>query len=178
MTLSSKEPNGAAPSDFLIVGSLGSSYGIHGWVKVTSFTDPAENILQYEELYFLMQGQWEKAVLDGRKLHGNHVLLKLSHCETPEKAKTYTGTQIAIERSQLSTLEHNEYYWTDLENCRVYNKQGNDFGIVTHLINTGARDILVIRGERERLVPFIQGLFVLEVDINQKKIIVDWDAEF
>lgn len=164
--------------EYVIVGCLGSSHGIKGWSKIQSFTDPAENIIQYKTLYFLVDDEWQELAIEQRKCHGKHVLLKLKESDTPEQARTYTGIKIAIKKDQLLPLQQGTYYWADLEGCSVYTINGQSLGIVDHLLGTGANDILVIKGDRERLVPFVQDKFVTEVDIANKKIVVDWDPEF
>lgn len=165
-------------SDYLIVGSLGSSFGIKGWSKVQSFTEPEENILTYKKLYFLINGKWQTTTIEESKCHGTHILMKLQGCDNPEMAKTYTGTKIAITRDQLVSPKKDEYYWVDLEGCEVFTTKGYLLGRVDYLLDTGANDILVIQGERERLVPFILHRYVTDVDIKNKKITVDWDPEF
>ena len=85
---------------------------------------------------------------------------------------------IAVRREQLPKLKPGEYYWSDLEGLRVENLEGIDLGVVSHLFETGANDVLVVKGDRERLIPYTVGLAVKEVDLQAGRILVDWDADF
>jgi 16S rRNA processing protein RimM len=85
---------------------------------------------------------------------------------------------IAVQREQLPALESGEYYWTDLQGLRVVNLEGVELGVVSHLFETGANDVLVVRGERERLIPYTTGEAIQEVDLDHGQITVDWDPEF
>lgn len=88
------------------------------------------------------------------------------------------GCEIGICRDQLPAPGAGEYYWNDLEGLEVRNLQGESLGVVDHLMETGANDVLVVRGERERLIPFLQGQVVISVDLDEQRIQVDWDKDF
>ena len=49
---------------------------------------------------------------------------------------------------------------------------------VPDVLETGANDVLVIRGKREHLVPFVQGQYVKNVDLENGLMEVDWDPDF
>lgn len=70
-----------------------------------------------------------------------------------------------------------EYYWSQLTGLSVVNQQGIELGEVANLFETGANDVMVVKGDKERLIPFTE-FAVHEVDLDNKKIIVDWDADF
>ncbi len=161
----------------IVVGHFGQSYGIKGWLKVNSHTDPIENILHYKQLQIYHHGQWQEIEITEMKTQGKGIIAKLANCHNPEQARNYTNDAIAIFRHQLPELPPEEYYWADLIGLRVINQQGIDFGIVDHLFTTGSNDVMVIKGDRQRLVPYINSAIQL-VDITDKKIIVDWDADF
>jgi len=88
------------------------------------------------------------------------------------------GIEIAIKRDQLPATEDNEFYWIDLEGLKVVNQEGIDLGVVESLMETGANDVLVVRGDKERLIPFVMDEYVLDVDLDKGTITVDWDPEF
>jgi 16S rRNA processing protein RimM len=83
-----------------------------------------------------------------------------------------------VPRSALPPPAAGEYYWVDLEGLRVVNVEGVDFGTVSHLFSTGANDVLVARGERERMIPFVQPDFIRSVDFDAGVVTVDWDPDF
>jgi 16S rRNA processing protein RimM len=89
-----------------------------------------------------------------------------------------TGCEIGITRDELPAAETGEYYWHDLQGLSVVTLAGESLGTVDHLIETGANDVLVVEGERERLIPFVMGQVVVHVDLDKGEIQVDWDKEF
>ena len=88
------------------------------------------------------------------------------------------GTEVLVPRSALPPPAPGEYYWVDLEGLRVVNTGGVDFGIVSHLFSTGANDVLVAQGERERMIPFKVPDYIVSVDFDAGVVTVDWDADF
>lgn len=160
----------------IVVGRFASPYSVHGWIKVISFTDPPAKILDYQG-WCINKGGWLELAITERKLHGKHIIVKIKDCDTPEQAKTYTNIDIAINRDQLSELPPGEYYWAELEGLTVVNVENINFGKVDHVFSTGANDVLVVKGEKQRLIPYIKNV-VKQVDLEKKNIIVDWDAEF
>lgn len=162
----------------IIVGRFGAAFGLKGWIKVITFTNPPENILDYHPWWVQQKNGWEKLILTEGKLHGRQVIVKLPTCEDCDQARLYTNKNIAIDAGQLPTLSKNEYYWADLVGLAVSNKEGEDLGTVDHVMATGANDVLVVvNGEKERLIPFIKDV-VITVDIKKKKILVDWQSDF
>lgn len=163
----------------VIVGRIGSSFGVKGWMKIQSFTMPQEKILDYHPWLIKLGKQWQEYVEFDHQYNGKHILIKLPECDSPEQAKQYATAKIAIYRSQMPTVAEDEYYWTDLEGCQVSNQQGVLLGVVDHLMSSGASDLLVIKGNKKQyLIPFLLNHFVLQVDLAAKKIVVDWDEDF
>ena len=167
-----------ADDDLVIVGKISSPYGIKGWVKIHSYTDPVTNILDYAPWYLSVDDGWQKVeVLQGRP-HGKTVVAHLAAVANPEEAVKLRGKSIAVEISQLPQPAAGEYYWSELEGLRVVNLEGVELGVVDHLFETGANDVLVVVGERERLLPYVMEHTVKSVDLEQGLITVDWDADF
>ena len=162
----------------VIVGKVGTAYGVKGWVKIYSFTDPIENILHYQPWQLRIDGRWNTVTVKASKPHGAGIVAQLSGCEGREQTRRYVNAEIAIERNQLPALMKDEYYWSDLEKLTVVTTTGVQLGIVDHLIETGANDVLVVKGDKERLIPFILGQVIVNVDIPNKLLKVDWDPEF
>ena len=135
-----------------------------------------EAILEYQP-WLLGEDRKPVKIVDGRK-QGKGLAALLPGFEDREQAATLVGTQIFVRREQLPATEKDEYYWSDLEGLEVKTTQGELLGRVERLMETGANDVLVIRGNREHLVPFIQGQYVTRVDLEDGTIEVDWDPEF
>jgi 16S rRNA processing protein RimM len=164
---------------YIVVGKVSGVFGVKGWVKIYSFTEPRENILNYSP-WFLRKGNELKSVevLDG-SLQGKAVVASLSGITDRDMAASLGGYEIVIDASLLPEAEEGEYYWRDLIGLRVETEQGVLLGVVDYLLETGANDVLVVKeGDKERLIPFLQGQFVKSIDLEFGVMIVDWDPEF
>jgi 16S rRNA processing protein RimM len=160
------------------MGHITGAYGVKGWVRVRSYTSNPADLLDYQPWYLNIDGTWQQCeVLEGR-LHGKGLVVRLPECADRDAAQALAGTEIGIYRRQLPQTEHNEYYWNDLVGMQVVTLDGDVLGTVDYLLETGANDVLVVAGERERLIPFIRGQVVASVDLDAGIIRVDWDAEY
>jgi len=137
-----------------------------------------EQLLAYSPWQLGRGSGWQPYVLEAGRAHGPGLVAKLARVEDREQARALVGANIAVERSQLPALTDDEYYWTDLVGLGVVTRDGRELGQVTGLMETGANDVLVVGGERERLIPYIPGQVVLRVDTRAGRIEVDWDPEF
>lgn len=147
---------------------------MQGWVKVYSHTRPREAILNYTPwLMEFADGPRELALAQGRR-HGDGVIARLTGYTDREQAATLVGIDVSVRMSQLPAPGANEYYWAQLENLRVIDRAGTELGRVSHLFETGANDVMVVRGERERLIPFAASV-VQRVDLTAGVIQVDWE---
>ncbi len=162
----------------IVMGRIAGPYGIRGWVHVVSFTTPPENLLEYRPWYLGRDRRWQDSGIVEARRHGKGLVAKLPGCDDRDAAAALKGTQIGVHREQLPGPGEGEYYWHDLVGLRVQTTQGMELGTVDHLIDTGANDVLVVRGERERLIPFIRGQVVLSIDLAAGEMRVDWDPEF
>lgn len=160
------------------VGRVAGLFGVDGWLRIYSYTQPRENILGYAEWHLAAGGQWRPADLEQGRRQGKGVVAKLAGIDGRDQARAWLGSTIAVARSALPEPEPGEYYWVDLEGLRVRTVDGTELGVVDHLFATGANDVLVVRGERERLVPFVLDEVVERVDPQAGVIEVDWDPEF
>ncbi len=166
-----------ADKDLLVVGKVGKAYGIQGWVKLHSYTHPPENILDYQPWLIYQKKAWRPIDVQASKIQATGLLVKFAELSTPEAAKIFANCEIAVSRTQLPVLD-GEYYWHDLEGLTVINTAGQTLGKVDHLLSTGANDVLVIKGDKEHLIPFLLDHFIIKVDLTIKQITVDWDPEF
>lgn len=160
------------------IGRISGLFGVRGWVKVYSYTDPRENILRY--LPWLLQsgsGGQTVQVVDGR-VHGKGIIAHLEGIDDRDAATALIGKEIKVYRSQLPDAREGEYYWTDLVGLEVITLDGLEVGKVDYLVNTGANDVLVVKGRQETLIPYISDQVVKKVDLEQGIITVDWDMEF
>ena len=163
----------------VLVGRIVGLFGVDGWVKVESYTEPRERILKYRPwLVRSTAGETEVAQVRGRT-QGKGLVASLPQVEDRDAAMAWVGAEIWVRRSALPRAKRGEYYWVDLEDLEVVTGEGVALGKVSHLFATGANDVLVVRdGERERMIPFVLERFVQEVDLGARRIVVDWDPEF
>ncbi|MDP1774108.1 MAG: ribosome maturation factor RimM [Methylobacter sp.] len=160
------------------VGKISGVFGVKGWVKVFSFTDPRENILTYSP-WLLQKGDQIKTVnvVDGQ-LQGKTIVAQLAGIDDRDQAASLMGWDIFITQDQLPKAAKGEYYWSDLIGLQVETIDGVQLGAVDSLLETGANDVIIVQGERERVIPFLQGRTIIKVDLDAGKIIVDWDPDF
>jgi 16S rRNA processing protein RimM len=145
---------------------------------VFSYTRPRDNIVHYRPWYLNREGEWQEHELSEGRQHGKGVVARLAGCEDRDAASRLIGAEIGVRREQLPAAQPGEYYWSDLQGLEVVTLQGESLGTVDHLLETGANDVLVVTGERERLIPFVLGQVVDDVDLARGEIRVDWDRDF
>lgn len=168
----------------IIIGRVSTVYGIKGWIKIHSHTDPKENIFQYTPWYIRKEGQWQLVDVDDSKINGKHLVIHFSGCDDREMARQYAGCEIATLKERLPQLDEGEYYWRDLLGLNVLTVEGLHLGKVEKLLETGANDVFVVRAskesidDRERLIPYLPEQVICSINLTDKQIIVDWDAEF
>lgn len=147
-------------------------------MKVYSYTEPRENIVAYQPWYLQIAGEWQSQQLAEGRRHGKGVIARLADFNDRDQALTLMNREIGVRRDQLPATEPGQYYWQDLIGLQVVTLQGEMLGKVDHLMETGANDVLVVAGERERLIPFVLDEIVRRVDLQAGVIEVDWDKDF
>ncbi|MCC5886453.1 MAG: ribosome maturation factor RimM [Gammaproteobacteria bacterium] len=161
----------------IVVGRITGVYGVRGWVRLASFTDPVDNLLDYRPWLLEDRGQWREVVIDEVRPHGKGFVARIDSCEDRDEAARFAGRDLCIPADRLPAAEEDEYYWFELEGLKVVGTDGIELGRVDHLFATGANDVMVVKdGTRERLLPFIADVIV-EVDRSEGLIRVDWDPE-
>ena len=186
-------------SEKVILGRITGVYGVKGWLKVFSYTEPMEAIVDYSPWYIRAESRkpglrnsrpWTEVKLEAGKRHAKTVIAKIEQCDDRDAAMSFVGAEIAIENRQLEKLNgDNEYYWRDLIGLRVINRQGIELGIVKSLMETGANDVLVVvseiapeeGAEKEKiecLIPWTMNNAIIAVDLEKRVIEVDWDPDF
>ncbi len=160
------------------VGRISGVYGVKGWVRIYSYTEPREAILEYVPWWIRDAQTWRSHTLAEGRRHGKGVVARFEGCVDRDAARELLGREIAVRRTQLPAPGLGGYYWVDLMGLRVQTLDGRSLGTVSRLLETGAEDVLVVNGERERLIPFVMDRVVVQVDLERGVIEVDWDSEF
>jgi len=172
-------------SEPVILGRISGLYGVKGWVRVFSYTEPRDALLGYPQWLLRSGGDWvEKAVAEGRR-QGKSVVARLADIEDRDAAADWVGADIAVARECMPAVGAGEYYWADLEGLQVRHRGGRVLGRVAHMLATGANDVMVVQPEaqatgegrtrQEILIPFVPGMYVLRVDAKEGVIDVDWE---
>jgi len=170
----------------IILGKVNGFYGVKGWVKLFSNTEPKQNIVKYQKVLLRLQGQWQEIEISQGRLQGKGVVAHFVGYDDRDAAQLLLGADIAIKREQLAKLENDNYYWIDLIGLQVINTEDITLGKVSSMMETGANDVLVVKPENaqeqglneEYLIPYIPEQFILDVDLGTGIIHVDWDKDF
>ncbi len=174
------------PMQELVVGRITGAVGLKGWLKLQSFTDPAENILQYGELTMECGGVRRALEIDGSRVQGRGLAVHVLGIDDRNAAEELGKGNILMPVESLPQLNEEEYYWHQLEGLQVVLEQDvkQVLGVVDHLIATGANDVLAVvpcdgsRDGKKRLIPYLPGTVVKRVDVVVGQIEVDWDPDF
>ena len=162
----------------IVLGRISGLYGVRGWVRIFSYTEPREALLDYEEWLVGGPGAWTPVAVAEARTHGRTLVARLAGTEDRDAAAAWVGADVAVPRERLPATDEGEYYWADLEGLEVRHRNGRVLGRVSRMLATGAHDVMAIRPEgrdREILVPFVPGEFVLAVDLDRGVIDVDWE---
>ena len=164
------------PPELIVVGRVGGAHGVRGGIRVTSATQPPENILSYRPWWLDAGDGFRQVTVTSIKAHGDGFVAALDGVADRDAAERLRGAEIAVPRSALPALEADrEYYWRDLIGLQVIDQHGSALGQVRELIETGPNDVLVVGedGARPVLIPFVDGV-VRTVDLESGRIHVDW----
>jgi 16S rRNA processing protein RimM len=164
--------------NLVVVGQIAGLYGIKGWLKIVSHTDPRQNILDYRPWYLERDGKIEQVDPVTGRAQGKSLVAQVAGIEDPDTATGLIGATILVNRESFAQTESDEYYWNDLVGLKVETVDGVALGGVESLLATGANDVLIVEGDRRRLIPFIADDVVKRVDLDAAMITVDWDPEF
>lgn len=167
-----------AHDSMIVVGVIIGPQGVLGAIKLKSYCEPPEQIFKYKPWTLVQASDVRSVVPIKLRGAGGQLVARLPDMETREHAESVKGFEIRVLRSQLPKPAAGEYYWHDLIGLRVVGICGFDFGTITAMLATGSNDVMQVKGERERLLPFTPGVHLIEVDMQARVVRVDWDPEF
>ncbi len=161
----------------IVMGRVSAPFGVKGWVKVQPYTETVDSLFRYP-IWWLAAGHgWDALEVDEKAVHGDVLLVRFAGMDDRSRAATLKGRDVAIPRQQLPVAAPGEYYWADLVGLAVENTHGQLLGHVERLFETGANPVLVVTGDRERLVPFVDAV-VKQVDLDAGKLLVEWELDY
>jgi 16S rRNA processing protein RimM len=164
--------------DRVVVGKFGRPQGIKGLVRVISFTDPRENVLNYRNWFIQLRGVWHAIKHTDDSLMSPHLVTRIDGYPTRERVAELTNVPIAVAATDLPKLKQGEFYWHQLIGMRVIHEHGQVFGTVESLFATGSNDVLVVVGEKRRLIPYLMDDVIQTIDTDRGVITVCWDVDF
>jgi 16S rRNA processing protein RimM len=168
----------ALPSTLVELGVVRGAYGVKGWVRVVPYDADAEVLQATRNWWLKRAGVTRRLTVTGVRRHAASLLAKWEGCETPEAADALKGAEIAVPREDFPALAPGRYYWVDLIGARVFNRRGVELGEVRGLRSNGAQDLLEVGGAGSTfLVPLVDA-YVDRIDPAQRRIEVDWEAEW
>jgi 16S rRNA processing protein RimM len=168
----------ATTHKLLNLGRISGLFGVKGWVKVNSYTEPRDNVVGFRVWTLRLHGADSQIEVEEGRSHGKQVVAKLRGVDDRDRARAFIGADILIERERLPPCAVGEYYWIELEGLEVRTLTGEVLGIVDHLLATGTHDVLVLTGERERLIPFVLDRVIRNVDLAAGLIVADWSPDY
>ncbi len=171
----------ALTPEWVILGKFGRPQGIKGFIRVNSFAEPPENILNYPEWFINPEGKtWQPIKRLNERVTGQHVLAQIEGYPSRESLFALTNAEIAIPKACLPALNEGEFYWEELAGMRVTHTSGVAMGIVKEILATGANDVLVVVDEqnKRRLIPYLLDDVIQQINKESREITVDWDLDF
>jgi len=168
----------AKTQKWVTLGRVSGVFGVKGWLKVRSYTEPQSNLLTFRAWTLRLAGVDRAVDLEDGLNRAGGIVAKLRGVDDPDSARSVVGADIVVERERLPPLGAGDFYWTDLEGCEVRTTAGVVLGCVDRLMSTGANDVLVLQGVPERLIPFVAGPVVKHVDLAERVIVVDWSPDY
>ncbi len=148
----------------ILIGKISGCFGVKGWLKIFSYSNPRDNITTYKS--WIIDDKVFESVQT--KKQGKLIIAKLVGIDDKDTVLSMIGQKIEIDTQQLVQLDNNEFYWRDLIGLDVSNTKGISFGTLESILETGAHDVIFIKGNRQRVIPFLMGDIVIEVNLEKK----------
>ncbi len=169
-----------ASERMVVLGRLGAPWGVKGGLKVESYTDPPTGLLNYPVWYVGSAARgWETMKVKAGRAHGGRstLVVELDGVDSPERARLFTEREIAQPRSAMPEPATGEYYWEDLMGCQVFLLDGRALGVVSHFLEFPANPVMVVKeGAKEHWLPLVAP-HLKQVDLSERRVVVDWEPE-
>lgn len=159
------------------MGRLAAPFGVKGWLRVHTFSEMVDALTDYTAWHIAYEGNWKVYPVQEWQLHSTGLVVHLAGVNDRDAAFALRGHDVAVPRDSLPTAPENQYYWSDLLGMQVVNQQHEVLGEISQILEAGAHDVLVVQGERERLIPFVAQI-VGHVDTQARQVTVDWQLDY
>ncbi|HKK48515.1 MAG TPA: ribosome maturation factor RimM [Alkalispirochaeta sp.] len=161
--------------DDLLIGILGKPHGVHGAIRIRTYSDQVDHFMGLPELLLEKEGRRRTVAVREMTFHGRTPVVFLEGIDSPERAREYTGWQILAAREHAAPLEADEYYFADLVGSGVYSDDGYH-GHVVSIVEAPQAPLLEIKsdegGTKAVFVPFMK-VYVRSVDIAARRIMLE-----
>jgi 16S rRNA processing protein RimM len=162
-------------SALIQLGFVGAPFGVRGWIKLRSHTDPPERLLDHRQLRIGQGNAWQSYRIEASGRSGGALTVKLAGVEDRDQARALRGAQVCVPRSELPPRDARDFYRADLIGCEVVNLDGTGLGSVRHFVETPVQVLMVVRGTQEYWIPAVPQ-HLRRVDLEARRVVVDWDA--
>lgn len=163
--------------DWVVMGRIAAPFGVKGWVKVQPYCENHETLMDHARWRIGRNDGGRDLAVIAVKPHGAALIAQFAGVNDRDAASALRGLEVSLPRQVLPPAEEGAFYWTDLIGLRVTNREGIQLGHVASLIESGAHDVLVVKGRREHLIPFVAPI-VGDVDLEGGSIEVDWGEDY
>jgi 16S rRNA processing protein RimM len=163
------------PDDLVVMGEVIAPFSIKGWLRIRTFTDELDALARYSRWWLKLAAGWTMFELADFEIGNKGMTALLAGIADRTQAESLRNVQIAVSRSQLPQLADDEFYWNDLIGFSVETPQHAKLGNLDGLLETGAQDVLVVKGDAEHLIPVA---LIKEIDLKEKRITVDWGLDY
>ena len=164
-----------ATSALIQLGFVGAPFGVRGWIKLRSHTDPPERLLEHRSLVLGQGSAWQSYRIEASGRSGGALTVKLAGIDDRDQAQALRGAEVCVPRSELPPRDGKDFYRADLIGCEVVNLEGVGLGVVEHFIETPAQVLMVVRGAQEFWIPAVPQ-HLRRVELQERRVVVDWSA--
>lgn len=153
--------------DMLQVGVITATHGVRGEVKVFPTTDDPARFKKSQKVILDTGREKLSLEIQSVKFFKQFVILKFKGFDNINDVEKYKKCPLLVKREDAVPLDEDEYFIADMIGLRVMTEDGEEFGILDDVIETGANDVYVIDSKEygEVLIPAIKEC-ILEVDIK------------
>lgn len=157
--------------EYLQIGVITTTHGVRGEVKVYPTTDP-ERFLSLDRV-FLDTGKEKRTPCNWRAFFKQLAIVKFKGIDNINDIERYKGCSLYVTREDAIPLEEDEYYIADLQGMQMYTEDGELFGTLRDVMETGANDVYIVDSKEhgEVLIPAIHDC-ILDVDLDEQKMTI------
>ena len=157
----------------VIIGKVLSTHGIHGWLSISCYAHPPENLKKYDT-FVILNDSLSKIDINDVKIMPKKIIIKIKDYDSINSSVNIIGKDILIDKSDMPILADGEYYWRELEGLEVVTSKEKYLGLVDFIFNNGSNDVLVIKNNNKySYIALLKNNITL---VSNKKIIINHES--